>query len=294
MTETASHIELDEADAPWKLVGLIVDLDRGKKKREGHPEESERKEQMARVSTPEGQRDVPLSEAVAKCGPSCFEPDPTLMHALERWAREYKLEQQEEAGQKPAGEPKPPVALDVSDRQAFRRWLEANHATEPECWIAVKRGRPRDDGAFYYLDAVEEALCFGWIDSVQKAIDGATLQRFSPRKPGSSWTELNKERVRRLEKLGLMTDVGREALPPMGPRSFRIDPDIEHALKQVRCWKKFKSFPPLYQRVRASNVASYKTRDPEAYDRMLSNLLSHTLRGELYGEWNDYGRLLDY
>ena len=183
--------------------------------------------------------------------------------------------------------------LDVANRAEFRTWLEAHHDTEGECWVAVKRGRPTDDGAFYYLDAVEEALCFGWIDSITKEQDGERLQRFSPRKPKSPWTELNKERVRRLERLGLMTDAGRAVLPAMGPRSFRIDPDIVAALKAARCYSRFRQFPPLYQRVRAYNVAFYKDRDPNAYERALANLVARTKRGEMFGDWNDYGRLLD-
>ena len=186
------------------------------------------------------------------------------------------------------------ILSDVADRHAFRSWLEQHHADEPDCWVAVKRGKPTGDGAFWYLDAVEEALCFGWIDSIHKEIGGTRMQRFGPRKPKSPWTELNKERVRRLEKLGLMTDAGRAVLPAMGPRSFRMDPDVAAALKAARCWSKFKSFPPLYQRVRTYNVAFYKTRDPEAYERALANLIAYTKRGEMFGEWNDYGRLLDY
>ena len=186
------------------------------------------------------------------------------------------------------------ILTHVTDRAAFRAWLDRHHATERECWVATRRGRPIDDRAFWYLDAVEEALCFGWIDSVWKVIDGISLQRFSPRKPRSPWTELNKERVRRLEKLGLMTDAGRAVLPPMGPRSFKVDPDVIVALKDARCWSKFKNFPPLYQRVRAYNVAFYKVRDPESYEKALANLIAHTKRGETFGEWSDYGRLLDY
>ena len=145
--------------------------------------------------------------------------------------------------------------LDASNRQQFRSWLAAHHASEPECWVAVRRGRPIDDDSFYYLDAVEEALCFGWIDSIQKEIDGVRLQRFSPRKPQSPWTELNKERVRRLEALGLMADAGRAVLPAMGPRSFRVDPDVERALKDARCWAAFKRFPPPSSAFRPSTSA---------------------------------------
>ena len=183
--------------------------------------------------------------------------------------------------------------LNVRSRAEFRAWLSAHAASEDECWVRVRRGRPVDPDTFYYLDAVEEALCFGWIDSTVRSFGGEALQRFSPRKPNSPWTELNKARVRRLEKLGLMTDAGRAVLPPMGKRSFRIDPDVEAALKRARVWSAFRRLPPLYQRVRAYNAAFYKDRDPAQYERVLAHLIEATKAGRLYGEWNDYGRLAD-
>ncbi|MBR0406025.1 MAG: hypothetical protein IJI68_12635 [Eggerthellaceae bacterium] len=76
-------------------------------------------------------------------------------------------------------------------------------------------------------------------------------------------------------------------------RSFRKWLERNHAT-EADCWAKFKRFPPLYQRVRAYNVAFYKGRDPEAYEKALANLIAHMRRGEMYGEWNDYGRLLGY
>ena len=184
--------------------------------------------------------------------------------------------------------------LPVKNRIEFRQWLTLHASKETECWITVKRGKPIDPDVFYYLDAVEEALCFGWIDSTHAVIDGVRMQRFSPRKKNSPWTELNKERVRRLEKLGLMTDAGRAVLPAMGARSFKVDPDIETALKQARVWSKFKSFPPLYRRVRAGNTAFYKKRNPAMYEQMLSRLIAETKKGQMFGEWNDYGKLADY
>lgn len=183
--------------------------------------------------------------------------------------------------------------LSISNRTQFREWLSRNAQTESECWVAVKRGNPEHIDSFCYLDAVEEALCFGWIDSTSKLIDGTRMQRFSPRKKNSPWTELNKERVRRLERLGLMTDAGRAVLPPMGTRSFQIAPEIVSALKASRCWSAFRHFPPLYQRVRAYNVAFYRKRNPEQYQAALNHLIEATKKGEMFGEWNDYGRLLE-
>lgn len=184
--------------------------------------------------------------------------------------------------------------LQVKNRNEFRQWLTLYSSKERECWIKVKRGNPVDPDVFYYLDAVEEALCFGWIDSTYGVIDGVRMQRFTPRRKNSSWTELNKERVRRLQKLNLMTDAGMAVLPAMGPRSFKIDPDIEAALKQARAWSRFKAFPPLYQRVRAGNAAFYKNRNQTMYEQMLSHLIEETKKGRMFGEWNDYGRLLEY
>lgn len=180
--------------------------------------------------------------------------------------------------------------LTVKNRQEFRSWLSL-HPDAEECWVWVRRGKPVDETVFYYLDAVEEALCFGWIDSTYKQVDGRCLQRFSPRRKNSVWTELNKERVRRLERLGLMTDAGRAVLPKMGPRSYTMDPEIASALKQARVWTRFRQFPPLYQRIRMYNVAFYRKRNPQQYERALARLIEETRKGNLYGAWDDYGRL---
>ncbi len=187
----------------------------------------------------------------------------------------------------------PKNILNVSNREQFRLWLSENASTQQECWVELKRGKPKADGSFYYIDAVEEALCFGWIDSTLKNINGRTLQRFSPRKKTGVWTELNKERVRRLERLGLMTNLGRAVLPNMSVRSFKMDSDLVAQLKQARVFAKFKRFPPLYQRVKAYNIAFYKQRDRTAYERMTKKLIEQTKKGVMFGEWNDYGRLLE-
>lgn len=72
--------------------------------------------------------------------------------------------------------------LEISTRQEFRDWLLTNASTASECWIYVKKSKIMPDGIISYIDAVEEALCFGWIDSTCKLNDGKVVQRFSPRK----------------------------------------------------------------------------------------------------------------
>ena len=183
--------------------------------------------------------------------------------------------------------------LDITTREAFRQWLEAHAATAKACWLPLKKGKKPPVGMVWYLDAVEEALCFGWIDSTCKVEAGVTLQRFSPRKPDSVWTELNKERCRRLIKLGLMTDLGQRKLPDLR-RKFIVSPEIEAAFKaDGGAWKNFKSFPELYQRVRIDNIQRVKACPP-LFDSRLKKLIEASGRGEMIGEWNDGGRLLDY
>lgn len=142
---------------------------------------------------------------------------------------------------------KPDNVLSAKNRNELRQWLEHNHLTEKECWVAVKRGRPTSDDVFWYVDAVEEALCFGWIDSTTKTLqDGVTYQKLAPRKKGSLWSELNKERCRRMDKLGMMTEYGRAVLPDMTPAGFVIDDDILAALQTDDVvWSNFQSFPGI-------------------------------------------------
>lgn len=183
--------------------------------------------------------------------------------------------------------------LDISIRTEFRDWLSQHHQTEKECWIAVKRGKTPPTDALWYLDAVEEALCFGWIDSTLKNVEGIALQRFGPRSKSGRWTELNKERCRRLEKLGLMTDRGRATCPDLDAEFVIIPEIIETFKSNPIAWKNFKSFPSLYQRVRIDNIQRNKACK-EMFDSRLKKLIEASERGEMIGDWHDYGRLLDY
>ena len=182
--------------------------------------------------------------------------------------------------------------LNIKNRFEFRSWLEENHKTAAECWLAVKRGLPKEDGTFWYIDAVEEALCFGWIDSTVKKIDGKiTAQRFAPRRKGSVWSELNKERCRRMEKLGLMTPSGRAALPDMSTGGFTPAAEIVRALQaNKKAWDNFIKLPPLYICVRIDTI-QIKKRFPTLFKSRLAKFVKNTADGVMCGNWNDYGRL---
>lgn len=150
-------------------------------------------------------------------------------------------------------------------------------------------------GVIQYLDAVEEAICFGWIDSTKKkTADNQLAQRLSPRKKTSNWTELNKERVRRLIKLGLMKEEGLDSLPDMRPESFTIDKDIELLLKaDDQLYENFINFPKLYRRIRLDTIQTNKDQ-PELYNKRLNKFIEQTRENKMYGQWNDNCRLIDY
>ncbi|WP_379159955.1 YdeI family protein [Paenibacillus sp. sgz5001063] len=183
--------------------------------------------------------------------------------------------------------------IPVQSREDLRTWLQRHCTTERACWVLVSM-TPTPDKLLYW-DAVEEALCFGWIDGVKKKISETELaQRLSPRSKKSSWTELNKERVRRLEKLGLMSDEGRKILPDMDPGSFTIDSVIEQRLtEEQEVYENFMTFPDLYKRVRIDTVQSNK-KQPELFNSRLDKFIINTKNNKMYGQWNDKGRLLDY
>lgn len=183
--------------------------------------------------------------------------------------------------------------LGARSRQELREWLEKNSASAKFCWVLIGT-KERPEG-IPYLDAVEEALCFGWIDGItKKTADNRLVQRLSPRRKKSNWTELNKERVRRLEKLGLMTEQGLNILPDMRPESFTIDPEIEARLKEdPQVYENFLNFPELYRRIRIDNIQGYKSYDRELFDKRLEKFIENTRANKMYGQWNDNGRLLD-
>ena len=94
------------------------------------------------------------------------------------------------------------------NRDAWRAWLEKNHAREKELWLVLYK-KSSNKPTVSYAEAVEEALCFGWIDGLTKGVDEEKYAvRFSPRKSGSVWSESNKKRVAKMIELGLMMQVG--------------------------------------------------------------------------------------
>jgi uncharacterized protein YdeI (YjbR/CyaY-like superfamily) len=137
----------------------------------------------------------------------------------------------------------------AKDRAAWRKWLDKNHLTAPGVWlIYYKKGSGKT--RVEYADAVEEALCFGWIDSTLNPIDEHSyMQLFTPRKPKSGWSKINKDRVEKLIAAGLMTPAGLEKIEVAkhhgtwhkldGIESFALPPELEKAFTANKKAKKF-------------------------------------------------------
>ncbi len=177
-----------------------------------------------------------------------------------------------------------------TDRTAWRSWLRQYHAKANEIWLLFD-DRP-EEPTVSYLDAVEESICFGWIDSIQKRFSTyERAQRFTPRKKRSNWTELNKERARRLIRLGLMTPAGEAMLPELSAK-FNVAEDIIAALKaEPNAWSNFLSFPELYCRVRIGYIEEVRKNQGE-FERRLRNFVSKTAGNRMFGNWNDERRLI--
>lgn len=173
--------------------------------------------------------------------------------------------------------------LYVLDRKPWRAWLEANFDTAREIWLVYPNkasGEPR----ILYNDAVEEALCFGWIDSIVKKLDSLrAAQRFTPRNPRSSYSQLNKERLRWLAMEGLLHPLVRKAVEDVLKEEFVFPADILEAVRaNGQAWKRFQGFSPAYQRIRVAYIDVARAL-PGVYESRLKSFIRATERGKLLG-----------
>lgn len=176
-----------------------------------------------------------------------------------------------------------PKTLYVIDRKDWRAWLERYFDTEKEIWLIYPKkssGKPR----IRYNDAVEEALCFGWIDSTVKSLDEESRrQRFSPRNPGSRYSQANKERLKWLLRRHLihpaMIDSVRKALQ----EKYVFPPDILETLKTDRAaWENYQNFSPSYRRIRTAYIDAARKR-PEEFKKRLANFIKKTRANQCLG-----------
>jgi uncharacterized protein YdeI (YjbR/CyaY-like superfamily) len=180
--------------------------------------------------------------------------------------------------------------LSFQNREAWRRWLEANHDQFDEIWLTFSKPNSPHTGVDYEA-SVEEALCFGWIDSIIQKIDEEKYARkFNPRRPGSVWSESNKRRVVCLERAGRMTPAGMAVVTfdlhavdpdaPMPKRPAVEMPDkIEVALRsEPGVWEVFGKLAPSHRRAYILWLADAKK--PETFERRLQIVKKEILEGK--------------
>jgi uncharacterized protein YdeI (YjbR/CyaY-like superfamily) len=173
--------------------------------------------------------------------------------------------------------------LYLSDRKKWRAWLRKNYKIEKEIWLIYYKkgsGKPRIE----YNDAVEEALCFGWIDSTVRTIDEERFaQRFSPRKPKSKYSPANKERLRALLKRKKVIKEVRDTLGDILDDKFVIPDDILEAIKSNRqAWKNFQKFSDAYKRIRIGFIEGARQR-PAEFKKRLAYFIKMTEQNKQFG-----------
>jgi uncharacterized protein YdeI (YjbR/CyaY-like superfamily) len=174
----------------------------------------------------------------------------------------------------------------------FRAWLDANHGRVAELWVGFYK---KDSGrvGITYSEAVDEALCFGWIDGIKKRVDDLSYtHRFTPRKSKSNWSLVNIRKARELIRLGRMKKAGLEAFERRDPRrsgvySFEnqpraLDPAyVKQFQANAKAWQFFQAQPPGRQRLACWWVQSAKKE--ETRQKRLAHLIAESAKGRRVG-----------
>ncbi len=187
-----------------------------------------------------------------------------------------------------------PFSMEITEvfypqtRQAWRNWLETHSTTKPEIWLRTFRkatGKP----SISYDDLVEECLCFGWIDgTVKKFCEESAVQRITPRRKKSFLSELNRQRIWKLQAQGLMTPAGIAPIEAQigSPDEPLVIPDwiLVQLRSDEQVWQNFEAFPYFYKRLKIGWINENLTpsRMAEAQKR-LNYLLKMTAQGKRYG-----------
>ncbi len=181
------------------------------------------------------------------------------------------------------------------NQHAWRRWLDANHATVPEVWVLFYKKAAQRSGraALTYENAVEQAICFGWIDGLKRRVDDERYaHRFTPRKPDSRWSKINRARLERMRSQGLMTPAGEAAVAASvrsgaweltaEPPTVETPQELLAALEQdAEARTGWTGLAPSEQRRYATWIGVAKRKETRA--RRLAESLELLRRGEKLG-----------
>jgi uncharacterized protein YdeI (YjbR/CyaY-like superfamily) len=163
-----------------------------------------------------------------------------------------------------------------STRKQWRKWLAENFETANEIWFVFPL-KSSGKKSISYNDAVEEALCFGWIDSTVKALDDKhKIQRFTPRKPRSAYSQSNKERLKWLLENGKVHPKLKKEIQRIIALPFHFPGDIMKKIKADKiAWKNYQQFSDAYKRIRIAYIEGARKR-PGEFEKRLKNFISKT------------------
>ena len=164
----------------------------------------------------------------------------------------------------------------TSSRTVWRAWLAEHFEQEQEIWFVFPT-KASGEASLSYNDAVEEALCFGWIDSTAGTLDPLHgLRRFTPRRPGSPYSRPNIERLIWLEERGMLHPSVRETVLPIIRAPYQFPEDILAAIRaDEQTWKNYERFSPAYRRIRVAYIDAARKR-PAEFQKRLESFLKKT------------------
>jgi uncharacterized protein YdeI (YjbR/CyaY-like superfamily) len=173
--------------------------------------------------------------------------------------------------------------LYIKSRSEWRNWLKKNYKTKKEIWL-VFYNKASGKTRLSYEDAVEEALCFGWIDSIVKKIEKDNhVQRFTPRNPKSGYSQLNKERLKKLLRQKKVITSVCKTLGDLENEKFVFPNDIiEEIRKNKEAWKNFQKFSEAYKRIRIAFINGSRAR-PDVFKQRLNYFIKMTEKNKQYG-----------
>lgn len=175
------------------------------------------------------------------------------------------------------------LILNVPTRRAWRSWLAEHFEKEKEIWL-VFPNKASGKTRIPYNDAVEEALCFGWIDSTIRKLDKEhSIQRFTPRNPKSSYSQPNKERLRWLLENKLVHPSIISTVKRIVRKKFVFPEDIIAALQaDTIVWRNYQKYSEAYKRIRIAYIDSARVR-PDEFKKRLKHFIEKTRAGKIIG-----------
>jgi uncharacterized protein YdeI (YjbR/CyaY-like superfamily) len=179
----------------------------------------------------------------------------------------------------------------AKNRKEWRYWLQKNHHSQKGIWLVYYK-KHTGQTSISYTDAVEEAICFGWIDGqIKKIDDDKYMQRYTPRKPKSLWSEVNIERAKKMINLGYMAEFGLKALHEgmktneriPSSKNFSVPPYLKTALiKNKKAWNNFQNFSPSAQLAYVYWVNTAKTE--ETRQKRIKKTIEQLAMNKKFGE----------